>query len=70
VLLVWGIQKGWSVIPKSVSKDRIVANFDIDGWELTDEEMKTINSMPERFKVCDDTFLPEGSRPVFIGDDE
>lgn len=31
VLLNWGLQKGWSVIPKSVNKDRIEANLELDG---------------------------------------
>jgi len=67
VLLVWGIQKGWSVIPKSVSPERVKGNFDIDGWELTEDEVKTIDSLPERFKVCDDKWCPAD---VFLGDDE
>jgi len=69
ILLVWGLQHGWSVIPKSVSKARIEANYEIDGWELTDEEMKTIDSLPGRFKVCGDAWLPDGVK-VFFGDDE
>lgn len=67
VLLVWGIQKGWSVIPKSVTPSRIEGNFDIDGWNLTDEEMATVDGISERFKVCDDGWLPI---KVFFGDDE
>jgi len=67
VLLAWGIQQGWSVIPKSVNKERVEKNFELDGWELTDEEVKTLSSMPERFKVCGDAWLPI---KVFFGDDE
>ncbi|OAA53565.1 Aldo/keto reductase [Cordyceps fumosorosea ARSEF 2679] len=67
VLLVWGIQKGWSVIPKSVTPARIQANFDIDGWGLTEEEVKTIDGVTDRFKVCNDSWLPV---KVFFGDDE
>jgi glycerol 2-dehydrogenase (NADP+) len=69
VLLMWGLQKGWSVIPKSATQARIEANFELDGWELTEEEIKTIDSLPERFKVCGDAWLPEGVK-VFFGDDE
>ncbi|KAL2756508.1 hypothetical protein ACRALDRAFT_2028025 [Sodiomyces alcalophilus JCM 7366] len=69
VLLHWGLQRGTSVIPKSVTKERIDANFDLDGWELTDDEMKQLSSFTERFKVCDGTFLPDGVK-VFLGDDE
>ncbi|KAK6196550.1 hypothetical protein LQW54_011439 [Pestalotiopsis sp. IQ-011] len=66
-MIQWGIQRGYDVIPKSVTKERIEANFDIDGWELTDEEMKKLSSLPDRFKVCGDDWLPV---KVFFGDDE
>lgn len=66
---MWGLQKGWSVIPKSVTASRIEANFELDSWDLTEEEMKVINSLPERFKVCDDAWLPDGVK-VFFEDDE
>ena len=61
------MQRDTSVIPKSVTAKRIEANFDIDGWELTPEEMKTLDSLPERFKVCGDEWLGE---KVFFDDDE
>jgi len=67
VLLVWGLQHGWSVIPKTVNKERVEANYQIDGLTLSPEEMKIIDSLPERFKVCDDEWLPV---KVFFGDDE
>lgn len=70
VLLAWGLAKGWSVIPKSVNPERIEKNWQLDGWELTDEEIKAIDSMPERFKVCGDAWLPKDAQPVFFGDDE
>jgi glycerol 2-dehydrogenase (NADP+) len=69
VILQWGIQKEWSVIPKSVNPDRIQANWQLDGWNLTPEEVKIIDDLPERFVVCDGTFLPDGV-VVFTGDDE
>jgi glycerol 2-dehydrogenase (NADP+) len=64
-----GLQHEWSVIPKSVNKDRIEANFELDGWSLTEEEMRTIDSLKGRFKACGDAWLPEGVK-VFFGDDE
>lgn len=66
-LLQWGIQNGWDVIPKSVTKERIEANFALDGWSLTDEEMTKLSSLKDRFKVCGDSWLPI---KVFFGDDE
>ena len=67
VLLNWGIQKGWSVIPKSVNKDRIDGNFQLNGWELSPEELKQIDNITDRMKVCGDGWLPI---KVFFGDDE
>ena len=58
VLLQWGLQRGTSVIPKSVTKSRIEANFQLDGWELTPEEVETLSSIKDRFKVCGDSWLP------------
>jgi glycerol 2-dehydrogenase (NADP+) len=67
VLLMWGIQKGWSVLPKSVTPSRIEANFALDDWSLTDEEIAKIDAIPDRFKVCGDSWLPV---KVFFGDEE
>ncbi|KAJ5158932.1 uncharacterized protein N7500_008583 [Penicillium coprophilum] len=67
VLLVWGISKGWSVIPKSVNKARIEGNFDINGWDLTADEINELDNLKDRFKVCGDAWLPI---KVFFGDDE
>jgi glycerol 2-dehydrogenase (NADP+) len=66
---MWGLQRGTSVIPKSVTASRIEKNFELDGWELDSEELAQINGMKERFKVCGDAWLPEGVK-VFFGDDE
>ncbi|KAF4473105.1 GCY [Fusarium albosuccineum] len=67
VLLKWGLQKGWSVVPKSVTPARVESNVQLDGWKLTDDEMKALDGIQERFKVVSDTFLPV---QVFFGDDE
>ncbi|KAE8370292.1 Aldo/keto reductase [Aspergillus caelatus] len=71
VLIRWGLQKGWSVIPKSVNPDRIKGNLVVDGWDLTDREMAAIDAIPQRFKVCDGSFLPPVMHgKIFYGDDE
>lgn len=67
VLLAWGLQKGFSVLPKSVTPSRIQANFELDGWSLTEEEVAALDSIEERFKVCGDSWLPV---KVFFGDEE
>ena len=64
---MWGLQRGTSVIPKSVTDSRIQNNFELDGWELSTDELKQLSSLPDRFKVCGDGWLPV---KVFFGDDE
>ena len=41
----WHLQEGLIVIPKSIHRDRIVSNFDVFGFELDSEDLKTINEM-------------------------
>lgn len=67
ILIKWGLQKGWSVIPKSVTVSRIESNRDIDGWELDQEDVEKLSGLKGRFKVCGDSWLPI---KVFFGDDE
>jgi len=50
-----------------VNKERIETNFELDGWELTPEEVNKLDGLPDRFKVCGDDWLPV---KVFFGDDE
>lgn len=44
VMLSWGIQKGWSVIPKSVNVDRIKQNLH-GNFVLSNEEMRKIDGL-------------------------
>jgi len=67
VLLMWGLQHEWSVIPKSVTEARIEKNFELNGWDLSTEEMQKLDNLKDRFKVCGDAWLPV---KVFFGDDE
>lgn len=45
VVLRWLIQRGVVVIPKSVRADRMAENFDVFGFELTDDDMTRINGL-------------------------
>ena len=53
VMLSWGVQRGWSVLPKSVNPERIKANLQI--FELTDAEMQKVDQLAKtkgkRFNV-------------------
>ena len=54
ILLMWGLQNGWGVIPGSFSKDHINSNFDLDGWSLTEGEMSQLSSLETRIRVYTD----------------
>lgn len=45
VMISWGVQKGWSVVPKSTNKERIAQNLN-GNVVLSDEEMREIDEMP------------------------
>ena len=45
VIIRWHLQNGVIVFPKSANKDRIAENFDVFGFELTEDEMAGITSL-------------------------
>ncbi len=51
VILRWHLQLGNIVIPKSVTPDRISANFRIFDFELSDEDMDTINRLDTGVRI-------------------
>lgn len=55
---MWGLHRGTSVIPKSVHSSRIKENFNIDGWELSDEEVNLLAQLDTSLKTCQDDWLP------------
>ena len=42
ILLRWGVQRGTTVIPKSVKPERMVENIGLFDFEIADEDMKAI----------------------------
>ncbi|MEW5809048.1 MAG: aldo/keto reductase [Actinomycetota bacterium] len=58
VLIRWSIQLGNIVIPRSSSPERIEANFDVFGFELSDEQMASLNGLNDgtRFRPDPDTY--------------
>lgn len=51
VLLRWATQRGIAVIPKSNSIDRLVANLQCDGFDLTDGEIDRISALNINYRV-------------------
>lgn len=64
---MWGLLRGTSIIPKSVTFSRIEGNFALDGWTLNKDEMEALSAIKTRFKAVNDSWMPI---KVFFGDDE
>ena len=58
VMLRWHLQRGRSVIPKSVKPARLVENFDVFDFELTSSELDAIDAL--------DTGVRGGPEPEVI----
>lgn len=54
VLLRWNLQHGSVVIPKSTKKERILENSDVFDFEISEEDMKKLDTFDEGFRVCPD----------------
>jgi len=60
VTLRWMLQRpGVVAIPKSGTPERIRANFEVDGFELSDEEMARIDGLERGERHIDPDFAPD-----------
>lgn len=60
IILRWHLQQGRVVIPKSVTPERIRANIDVFGFELSGEELARIDALDQGLRAGDHpaTFNP------------
>ncbi|MAT16081.1 MAG: 4-dihydromethyl-trisporate dehydrogenase [Planctomyces sp.] len=67
IILRWGVQRGTAIVPKSTHPDRLRENFSLFDFELTEDEMATINNLNENRRFNDpgkfgeeafNTFMP------------
>jgi len=63
VVLRWGLQRGCSVIPKSIHEDRMRQNLEVEGIDLTEEDMDSINSLDKGLRFNDPGYFC----PIFYG---
>lgn len=64
VLIRWAVQRGTSVVPKSVTPSRIESNFDVFDWELSEVQMAELSAIEplSQMRMLHGTFWlnPEG----------
>ena len=53
VVLRWGVQRGYAVIPKSANEGRIKENLSVEGFNLSDEDMEKMKSLEKKFRTND-----------------
>ena len=47
ILIRWSLQKNWVSLPKSDTPERIKANADVFGFDLSSDDMKILNELDE-----------------------
>lgn len=62
VILRWLTQRGVVAIPKSVRKERIIENFNIFDFELSQEDMEAIVTLDMKQNLIFDHYDPESVR--------
>lgn len=62
VLIAWHNHRGCAAIPKSTTKDHIIANFQAADVSLTDSDMKKITKLDRHYRYITGKFFEEPSK--------
>lgn len=52
ILLKWGVQLGYPILPKSVKLDRLKENLELDHFTISDEDITFISSLAKDDQQC------------------
>ena len=52
ILIRWALQHGLVVIPKSSNRRRIIENADVFDFEISDDDMKLLDTFNENLRTC------------------
>jgi diketogulonate reductase-like aldo/keto reductase len=52
ILIRWALQSGIVVIPKASTEDHLKENASVFNFKISSEDMETLNSLNENFRVC------------------
>lgn len=65
LLVRWSLQHGYVPLPKSVKRDRIVENADIEGFSIDDVDMKSMDGLDEYLVTGQSHETPSPLLPSF-----
>jgi len=68
VLIRWAIERGISVIPKSVNPKRLAENFAAGDLELSEEDMNSLAALDRDHRFIDGTFWVHEGGPYTLDD--
>ncbi|MDX5338634.1 MAG: aldo/keto reductase [Cyclobacteriaceae bacterium] len=68
ILIAWSIARGISVIPKSVSKERIISNLEAASIQLSDQDLLEIQDIGVQHRFVDGSFFTGSQSPYKLTD--
>ena len=54
VIIKWHLQRGRVVLPKSASVERLAANIDTNGFELTESDLTAVEALEQGLRTGED----------------